>query len=124
MREIRISRDQKRTLQLLTLRRVVRGASMCEPYRLISRWANEQNHSDAPYATAHRAICGRIVRRVRLLFTLERGCRRSVDPGRCSLPSSLRPRRPHADPLGARLRKLPLHLVGRVGRHQRGDLSI
>jgi hypothetical protein len=55
MREIRISRDQKRTLQLLTLRKVVRGASMCEPYRLISRWANEQNHSDAPYTERYAA---------------------------------------------------------------------
>src|ERR1700683_44766 len=44
--------------------------------------------------------------------------------GRCSLPSSLRPRRPHADPLGARLRKLPLHLVGRVGGHKRCGRSV
>jgi hypothetical protein len=52
MREIRVSRNQKPTLQLPTLRKVVRGASMCEPYRLISRWANEEKRSAAPCTTA------------------------------------------------------------------------
>jgi hypothetical protein len=45
---IRISRDQKPTLQLLTLRKDVRVAFMCKPYRLISRLVNEHNRSDAP----------------------------------------------------------------------------
>ncbi len=120
MREIRISRYQKRTLQLLTLRRVVRGASMCEPYRLISRLANEEKHSDAPYTERYAAESSAV-------FASCSPCRGAVG-GRwiraVLLPSSLRPPRPHADPLGARLRKLPLHPVGGVGRHQRGDRSI
>ena len=97
---------------------------MCEPYRLISRWANEQNHSDAPYATADNE---RYAAESSAVFASCSPRRGAVD-GRwiraVLLASSLCPRRPHADPLGARLRKLPLHFVGRVGRHQRGDLSI
>jgi len=44
----RISRDKKPTLQLLTRRKFVPVAFMCEPYRLISRLANEQNAGRAP----------------------------------------------------------------------------
>ena len=44
----RISRDKKPTLQLLTHRKFVPVAFMCEPYRLISRLANEQNAGRAP----------------------------------------------------------------------------
>ncbi len=43
-----ISRDKKPTLQLLTHRKVVPLAFMCEPCRLISRLTNEQNASRAP----------------------------------------------------------------------------
>ena len=46
-----ISRDKKPTLPLLTLRKVVPVASMCEPYRLISRLTNEQSKA-APRAPA------------------------------------------------------------------------
>jgi len=46
----RISRDKKPTLQLLTRRKFAPVAFMCEPYRLISRLANEQTQAAPPYA--------------------------------------------------------------------------
>lgn len=49
MLRTRISMDKKPTLQVLTFRKVVPVAFMCEPCRLISRLTNEQKQA-APRA--------------------------------------------------------------------------